>query len=64
MTSRRTILKNATLGGTTSLLKSQQSPPTRTQVGFNIAPAKSRRGGPPRKPQGEISSRNARVQAL
>src|SRR4051794_9376963 len=37
MSSRRTILKGATLVGTASLLKSQQSPPTRTQVGFNIA---------------------------
>ena len=46
MTSRRTILKGATLVGTASLLKSQQSPPTRTQVGFNIAPGKSRHGGP------------------
>ena len=46
MTSRRTILKGANLVGTTSVLKSQQSPPTRTQVGFNIAPGKSRRGEP------------------
>ena len=46
MTSRRTILKGATLTGTTSLLHSQLSPSSRTQVGFHVAPGESRRGRP------------------
>ena len=46
MTSRRSIMKGATLAGTVSLLRSQQPPPTRTQVGFKLAPGKSRRGEP------------------
>ena len=46
MTSRRMILKGAAVAGTASLLKSQQSPQTRAQVGFHVAPGESRRGRP------------------